>query len=338
MALTAAFTGAGSLLISAVALCFFGSVGSALEYFMGNRLIVLNGPSRSFGETEEGRHPAVVFEIWNASGQEVSLLGSKTRCSCVVAQELPVSIPPGTRRPIGITIKTESKAGPFEEFVSFFTDFPTQPKLELRVVGRVLSAGGQVARSNSRWGYESMTLPTQSSELTETDQTAECASQRGDPVNDVASGRTCVLRLVHRTSLGFSLAAVLLLGAGAASFFLGAAPNDQVENLRIEPPSQSFGDVPSGTRPTLTFGLTNRSRRAIKVVGSTRTCCPHGCLTAENLPLEIPARSVGQLVVRVGTGTPGPFACELAIFTDSPGQPRIPLDVTGLVTDARENP
>lgn len=140
--------GLGSLVV--FALWSFGSVGSALDYLMGNRLIVLNGPSRSFGDTEEGRHPVVVFEIWNASGQKVSVLGSKTRCSCVVAQELPLSIPPGTRRPIGITIKTESKAGPFEESVSLFTDFPTQPKLELRVVGRVLSPGGQLARSNSR--------------------------------------------------------------------------------------------------------------------------------------------------------------------------------------------
>lgn len=183
-----------------------------------------------------------------------------------------------------------------------------------------------------------MILPTQSSELTETDRTAERAPERGDPVNDVTPGRTGVLRLVRLASLGFSVAAVLLLGAGAAWFFVGAAPNDRAENLRIEPPSQSFGDVPSGTPATLTFGVTNRSGRPIKVVGATRTCCPHGCLAAENLPLEIPLRGVGQLVVRVETGTPGQFAGELTIFSDSPGQPPIPLGVMGLVTEACAKP
>lgn len=139
LAMTLIFTNVGLLFLAALAFYSFGSLGSALNYLGGNQLIV-DRFSKSFGEVAQGQRPTVVFELTNASDRKITILGKKTNCTCIIAEDLPLSIPPGSRRSFKISVTTSSKKGLVQEPISLFTDFPAQPKVELRVAGRVLSS------------------------------------------------------------------------------------------------------------------------------------------------------------------------------------------------------
>lgn len=139
---------------------------------------------------------------------------------------------------------------------------------------------------------------------------------------------------LFRLSLGMAfLLAVLLLGAGVAAMFGADAHYAKGDGLLVATPVKPFEDAPPGKRVAIVFSLTNRLGRPIRVVGATYTCGPHGCLMADNLPLEIPASESRQLIAHVETWKPGRFAGDLTMFTDSPGQQKITLHVTGRVTE-----
>jgi hypothetical protein len=129
------------------------------------------------------------------------------------------------------------------------------------------------------------------------------------------------------------LLALLLLGTGIASLFGTTARDQKGGALSVDAPVKSFGDAPSGKRVAVTFTLTNRSARPIRVVGATLFCGLHGCLAIDNLPLEIPPLSNRDFVVCVETRGPGQLAGELTLFSDSPGQPQTVLGINGRVID-----
>ncbi len=149
LAMTSILATAGLLILVALALYTFGSFGAAMDYLEGDRLIA-DRSSRSFGEVEQGQRPTAVFELANASDREITILGARTLCTCIVAQDLPLSVPSRGRHSIKIAISTDSRDGLIEEPIYLFTDFPAKPRLELRVVGRVLASGGQPVQSRSK--------------------------------------------------------------------------------------------------------------------------------------------------------------------------------------------
>jgi hypothetical protein len=149
LAMTLIFTNAGLLFLVALALYAFGSFGPALDYLKGDRLMA-DRSSRSFGEVEQGQRLTIVYELTNASGREITILGAKTNCTCVFAEELPLSVPPRSRRAIKIAVNTDSRDGLIQESISLFTDFPRQPVVELRVLGRVSSSTGQPGKSKTK--------------------------------------------------------------------------------------------------------------------------------------------------------------------------------------------
>jgi hypothetical protein len=130
--------------------------------------------------------------------------------------------------------------------------------------------------------------------------------------------------------------AVLLLGGGAASLFRTPAHDNAEGALFIDAPVKSFGDAPSRRRVAVTFTLTNRSARPIRIVGATPFCGLHGCLAFDNLPLDIPPLSKRDLVVFAETRDPGQLTSELTLFSDVPGHPQIPLVVNGRVVENDE--
>jgi len=139
MALTLVFTSVGLLFSLTMALSRFGSLGSALAYLEGQRLIA-DRRSVSFGEVEQGHRPVVTFELMNTSERNISILGAKTLCTCVLVENVPLSLPPKSRRAIQVAVKTDSRTGPIDETIYLFTDFPKQPKLGLSVRGQILGS------------------------------------------------------------------------------------------------------------------------------------------------------------------------------------------------------
>lgn len=139
---TLLFTGIGLALGLALSFFHFGSVGAALGSLRGDRLIV-GSSLRSFGEVTPGQRPTTVLEFMNISDRAITLCGSKATCTCVVTEELPCSLPPGARRSVNIAVRTDSVEGSVDEIVSLFTDFPAQPRVALRVVGRISRPAGR---------------------------------------------------------------------------------------------------------------------------------------------------------------------------------------------------
>lgn len=144
MAMTLLLTNFGLLLGIVLAWYWFGSVGSALAYLKGDRLIA-DRYSVSFGEAEQGQRPVVTFGVKNTSNRKITIVGAKTLCTCIFAENLPLSIPPRNRCSIRVAVKTASRDGPIHESIDLYTDFPEQPKLELVVLGRVSTRSGEQA-------------------------------------------------------------------------------------------------------------------------------------------------------------------------------------------------
>jgi hypothetical protein len=180
-----------------------------------------------------------------------------------------------------------------------------------------------------------MATPSQITAVPKTNRTTEDSHGGGDHAVGVMPGRMISARLLRLAPVVLLLLALLLFGAGVASLFGTTARDQERGALSVDAPVKSFGDAPSGKRVALIFTLQNRSARPIRVVGAGLVCGLHGCLTTENLPLEVSPSSSRDLIVYVETGQPGHFAGELTIFSDSPGQLRTMLGVNGRVT---ENP
>jgi hypothetical protein len=125
---------------------------------------------------------------------------------------------------------------------------------------------------------------------------------------------------------------VILLGLGIWSSTKSLVEQRSSPALYIAKTTESFGTIGSGHRVMVAFELENRSNRALKIVGATRACRPQGCIEAVGLPLEIPPFSKVPLHLQVDTRGSGPFAYDITLFTDSPGQSRVRLLVTGRVT------
>jgi len=139
LAMTLTFTSTGLLFLVALALYAFGSFGSALSYLKGDRLMV-DSHLKSFGEVKQGQRPSLVFELTNTSNRSITILGAKTKCTCVLTENLPLSVPPWNRRSIKLAIKTDSRNGSIQEPVQLFTDFSGQPEVELGVLGHVTTS------------------------------------------------------------------------------------------------------------------------------------------------------------------------------------------------------
>jgi len=146
---TLALTGVGLLFGLSLASYCFGSLGSALAYLKGDRLLA-DRRSQSFGEVERGQRPVVSFGLTNASDRKITILGAKTQCTCVFAEDLPLTIPPRSRRSVKVAVRTDSREGAIQEPIYLFTDFPKQPRVELRVLGRVSGPGTQPSKTRSR--------------------------------------------------------------------------------------------------------------------------------------------------------------------------------------------
>lgn len=124
----------------------------------------------------------------------------------------------------------------------------------------------------------------------------------------------------------FFLLALALTPPFSSALGLGAAAD-----LILDASTKSFGEARAQSEFNVTFTLTNVSPRPLKVIGAEFVCGPDGCLTPENLPLEIPAHHKRDLTVHVKTVKPGQFQRGVTLYTDCPGKPKVVINIRGRV-------
>lgn len=169
------------------------------------------------------------------------------------------------------------------------------------------------------------------------DQPNAHTPSKDNNVNDAMPGRKIATRLLRLATTVFFLLGLVLCSAGVASLSHGTAQNHEEGGLLVEEAVKSFGEAPSKTRAAVTFALTNRSSRSIRIVGATPFCCLQGCLAIDQLPLDIPPSSKRDLVVIIETREPGDFLSEVTLFSRGMRQAETVLRINGRVVETAQN-
>jgi len=103
-----AFVSANATLIVAAvfALASFGSIRSAVGFFMRGETLLVDANEKSFGVAAPGRTLDVQFRLTNRGDDPIRILGCKTLCTCTVPRDLPYTLGPKESRDLNITVNT----------------------------------------------------------------------------------------------------------------------------------------------------------------------------------------------------------------------------------------
>jgi hypothetical protein len=113
----------------------YGSSELALASLAGDDLAVRPGQV-DFGTATAGALVPHAITVHNLSAGPITLLGGTADCSCVTTADMPVTIPPGESRAVGITLKLPAEAGSFRREAYLFTDSPAHKTLVIELTGR----------------------------------------------------------------------------------------------------------------------------------------------------------------------------------------------------------
>ncbi len=142
MSMTIIFANMGLAVLAAWACLQFGSLRTAAVYLAGDRLLA-DARSKTFGMAVRGQDPTVKFELYNRTSKPIAIIGASSSCTCVVAEDLPMTITTSGKGALKVKIRTASKSGRIMESLKVYTDYADQPVIELKVIGRV-SEGTQL--------------------------------------------------------------------------------------------------------------------------------------------------------------------------------------------------
>jgi hypothetical protein len=116
----------------------FGSVRDGLLFVKGVRLAI-EPETVPVGAGRPGEERRARFRVRNLSGKPITLHGATTSCTCLSVDPLPVTIPAGREKPLGLSLVLRGKPlQSFEQVVSYMTDLPEQPSVRVKVVGRLI--------------------------------------------------------------------------------------------------------------------------------------------------------------------------------------------------------
>jgi hypothetical protein len=124
--------------LAAFAHAHFGSVSTALDYVSGER-VLLDQTSKTFGTVDAGSTQVLQFVVMNKTDHPLNILGSKTSCGCTVVENLPMSIPAGSFKPVGVVVKTDSFKGQFNARIRLFSEEKDHPEINFEVRGYIRS-------------------------------------------------------------------------------------------------------------------------------------------------------------------------------------------------------
>jgi hypothetical protein len=143
--------------------------------------------------------------------------------------------------------------------------------------------------------------------------------------------------IVRPVRFALLAAAIACLGLAAARWInRPPAPSPGAAPWRVEPASQSFGVVPSGSTVHLTYTVHNDTDQELWVLGCDERCEGDGCLAAPGLPMTVPPFGSRTLVVKTSLRTPCDYRKPLTIFANRESQPQLVLIVEGRVVEPTE--
>jgi hypothetical protein len=132
---------AGLLALAGVSLAVFANDPAQwLAHQLGLRLAVV--PVRTdLGEAEAGTARVIQVVLRNDHDHPVRIVGGSSTCSCVVTNDLPLTIPPRGSQVVNVQIIFTGEPGQFQHQFAFLTDDERQGRVVARVQGTVLPNG-----------------------------------------------------------------------------------------------------------------------------------------------------------------------------------------------------
>ena len=132
-----------ALLVMAVwAFVSFGSIRSAMGYYVRGETLLVDSNEKSFGTASPGDPIGVTFTLTNRDLRPVRVLGCQASCTCIVPENLPLTLLPNQKGGLTISIRTNAQSvklgrSMVEQEVVLFTSSPAQPELHLTIKGRI---------------------------------------------------------------------------------------------------------------------------------------------------------------------------------------------------------
>jgi dolichol-phosphate mannosyltransferase len=130
------------LLLAGVVL-WFGSLDAGVGYLSGETVLV-DRVAKFGGRLTPGSMAEGEWRLKNVSRKTVRILGARNSCRCVVVEDLPLSIEPGTVQTIRFRVYGTVKSGVRKEAVELYFDDPSfRRRLEVVFVVRSDGAGSE---------------------------------------------------------------------------------------------------------------------------------------------------------------------------------------------------
>ena len=104
--------------------------------------------------------------------------------------------------------------------------------------------------------------------------------------------------------------------------------HDPGDLLQIDPPQRSLGDIKADSVTPVSYNLSNRSSRPIRVLGAERFCTKWGCIRPAGLPVTVPPHSSRevQLMLKAARAGDHEFSTVLNLYLDCPANQRCRYD------------
>lgn len=123
------------LLVACVALARYGSIKAAAAAARGESVIVDENP-KSVGVLDSGQIVHVTFRLANITDEPVRILGSRSDCTCVTTEDLPLTIGPKERVAVRFAVLGRDDTV-LKSNATLLTNIPTQTRIGLQIRGRV---------------------------------------------------------------------------------------------------------------------------------------------------------------------------------------------------------
>jgi len=139
-------------LVGGVAILSFGvfrhgSLSAAIARLQGYPLFV-ESPSIALGEVVAGQKAAACFSLRNLKAQQVTIVGAKASCGCMVASNLPLTIKGGGEGKLVLEFSERPRdiGSTRRNRVLLYLDVPTPP-IVLEVTARVVESPSDEGQS-----------------------------------------------------------------------------------------------------------------------------------------------------------------------------------------------
>jgi hypothetical protein len=123
-------------LLVGVTYLFFGSTDAALAYFRGERLSI-RPRLVDVGEGSAGEYRTETLDLVNRTDQPIRVVGGTSDCSCIVTNDLPITIAPGRTHTISVTIHLPQTEGIFTRKAVLITDHDRTRTIRFLLTGRI---------------------------------------------------------------------------------------------------------------------------------------------------------------------------------------------------------